>query len=341
MLRGSAWMITLRWSIRVIGLLSMVILARLLSPADFGIVAMSMMVVGFVELFSQMGIDLALIRNSQTTRDHYDSAWTLQMFQGLALAMVIFLIAPLASAYFAEPRVTLVIQVLALRALITGLENIGIVDFRKELDFARDFRFGVYKKLLAFAVTISLAFVLRNYWALVVGMVFAAVAGALLSYRMHPYRPKIAFGKIREIWSFAQWMLLWRLAFFLNRKIDQFLVGGTYGTSSMGRYYMAAEVATIPTFELVLPLGRGLFPNYAKMIGDPERFASALLRSFGLVAILCAPLGFGLSAVADSAVIIVLGEKWRPVIPLLEWFAIFGVAAALSHLAAIVLFVAG
>jgi O-antigen/teichoic acid export membrane protein len=172
-------------------------------------------------------------------------------------------------------------------------------------------------------------------------MVFATVAGTLLSFRMHPYRPKIAFSKIREIWSFAQWMLLWRLAFFLNQKIDQFLVGGTYGTSSMGRYYMAAEVATIPTFELVLPLGRGLFPNYAKLIGDPERFASALLRSFGLVAILCAPMGFGLSAVAESAVIVVLGEKWRPIIPLLEWFAVFGVAAALSHLAAIVLFVAG
>ena len=165
MLRGSIWMLAMRWGIRGIGLISTVILARLLTPEDFGIVAMAMIVVGFIELFGAMGVDLALIRNPTATRAHYDSAWTLEIFQGAALAMAVILVAPFASAYFDEPRLSPVMQVLALRALVGGFENVGVVAFRKDFDFAKDFQFGVYKKLLSFALTVIFAFVLRNYWA--------------------------------------------------------------------------------------------------------------------------------------------------------------------------------
>ena len=230
---------------------------------------------------------------------------------------------------------------LALRALVGGFENVGVVAFRKDLDFAKEFRFNVYKKLLSFALTVTFAVVLRNYWALVVGIVSYPFFAVLLSYRMHPYRPRFAVSKIREIWSFALAMWLYNFGYYLNRKTDQFVVGGFVGTAPMGRYFMAAEIATSPTVEIVLPLGRALFPGYAKLTHDPERFAATVLSVFGLTTILCLSVGFGVAAVAEDFVVVVLGEKWLPIVPLMRWLALYGAAAGLSSTVALVLLVSG
>src|SRR6185312_2887630 len=141
MLRGSAWAVALRWCIRGTGLLSTLILARLLTPADFGIVAMAMLVVGALEILSETGQRLAIIRHPDPTREHYDSAWTISILIGLGLSAGIFAVAPLTVDYFHEPRAVLVIRCLALRALIGGFENIGVVDFRRGLRFQRDFHY--------------------------------------------------------------------------------------------------------------------------------------------------------------------------------------------------------
>src|SRR5215469_12673703 len=129
MLRGSAWMVGLRWSLRITGVVSTVILARLLTPADFGIVAIAMIVVGMLEILNQTGQNLAIIRHPNPTSDHYNSAWTMSVILGLLVASLIYLIAPLTSVYFHDPRAIPVMQCLALRAAMSGFENVGIVDF--------------------------------------------------------------------------------------------------------------------------------------------------------------------------------------------------------------------
>ncbi len=150
---GSAWMIGMRWAIRGVGLLSTVILARLLSPDDFGVIAMAMVAVAILQVFTQSGVDLALLRAETPQREHYDAAWTLEIIQGAALAAVLFLTAPLVAGQFEDPRVTQVIRILSFAALIGGFQNIGVVNFRRNLDFRREFQFGVYKKLSSFTVT--------------------------------------------------------------------------------------------------------------------------------------------------------------------------------------------
>lgn len=147
LVRGSAWMIAARWAMRLIGLASTVILARLLAPDDFGVIAIALIVVGLLETVAYAGVDLALMRPGADSREHYDTAWTIQLIQGALIAGFLLLLAPWVSPFFSEPRATAVIQVIALRPLIMGLQNIGIVAFRKELDFAKDFRFTLYTKL--------------------------------------------------------------------------------------------------------------------------------------------------------------------------------------------------
>jgi O-antigen/teichoic acid export membrane protein len=138
--RGSAWMIGMRWAIRGVGLVSTVILARLLAPDDFGVVAMAMVAVAILQSFTQSGTDLALLRNTKATHEHYDTAWTLEIIQSVLLAVVLFATAPLVGGHFEDPRVTEVVRILSLRALFGGFQNIGVVNFRRDLQFGQEFR---------------------------------------------------------------------------------------------------------------------------------------------------------------------------------------------------------
>lgn len=319
----------MRWATRGLGVISTVIVARLLTPEDFGVVAMAMVVVGFLEVFTATGVDLALIRDREATRDHYDSAWTMEVLMATGLALALFAAAPLAAAYFKDPRVLHVMQVLSLRAFIGGLENIGVVAFRRELAFAREFWFGVVKKVATVVLTIAVAITLRSYWALVVGLVGGRVLDVIISFRMHPYRPKLSMRRLRDIWNFSRWLLLARIANMLNRKLDEFVVGGQAGTVAMGNYFVASDVATAPTEEVVLPMSRGIFPVYSRKLEDPASLADSFLTVLATTAYICVALGFGVSAVAPELVPAVLGGQWLAAIPLMQLLGVCGVVFGL------------
>lgn len=332
MLKGSAWMVAMRWSIRGIGLVSTVIMARLLTPADFGIVAMAMLVVGFLEVLSSFGIDLALIRNTEAQRSHFDTAWTFKILQGLMVALIIVALTPAMVAYFSEERLTPVAWLLALAVFINGFENIGIVAFRKELDFARDFKFAVITKLSSFFITVTLAVLLRNYWALVAGVVAGRVIGVIISYKVHPFRPRLSFAAASELWSFSKWMVLVSIANHIHLKVDQFIVGGGHSSARMGHYNVASELAFMPSAELIIPISRALLPGYAKLQSEPQRLAAAFFKVLGMVALLAFPASLGLMAVSDGFVRVVLGDKWLAAIPVIEQLAIAGIAMSFASI---------
>ena len=329
---GSIWMIARLWMLRGMGLVSTLILVRLLAPADFGIIAMAMIVVGLLELLAEGGIDLALIQNPHATRAHFDTAWTFRIIQGAILAMVLIVIAPLTAEYFNEPRVAPVMRVLALRALIMGFENVGIVHFLKGLDFAKDFRFAVYRRLITTLVTLSFAVALRSYWALVIGMVTAPIVSVSLSYAMHPYRPRLSLTRAREIWSFSVWIIVRDIGAFAQRKLDTFAVATFAPTGIVGGYYIANDLAMQVAQNISMPLGRALLPGYVKVSDDQDYQGTLYLNSLAVVATLTIPIGLGMAMVSDDLVAVVLGEKWRAVTPLLEVMGIFAIFMALSGL---------
>ena len=112
-INGALWMIAMRWMMRLFGILSTIILARLLTPTDFGIVALALIVVGLLEVLSWTAIDLALIQKQETTREHYDTAWTVQILQGLFIALLLVGVSPYAASYFDEPALIHVVYILA------------------------------------------------------------------------------------------------------------------------------------------------------------------------------------------------------------------------------------
>jgi O-antigen/teichoic acid export membrane protein len=324
MLRGAAWMVGMRWCLRGIGLVSTMILARLLTPADFGVIAMAMAFIGFLEVLLETGIDQTVIRLARPVRADYDSAWTLQIMIGAGLTVLIFASAPFVASFFREPALELAVQVLSLRAIGLGMVNIGVVDFRRDLDFAREFRFTVYEKLASFVVVIAAALLLRSYWALVIGMVLTPWLRVLLSYTMQPYRPRPSVAKLAELWRFTRWLVLTNTIDFFRRRFDQFVLARTAGIAPMANYYIAQDVAVTPTLELLWPIGRALLPTYARLADRPAEAARAYVATVGLVALLAMPLGAGIAVVADDLVLVLLGAQWTGAGPLVGWLAIAG-----------------
>ncbi len=314
----------MRWAVRFLGLISTAILARLLTPADFGLVAMGMLVVGFVEAWLSFGLDTALIQNQRATRQHYDTAWTLRILQSVIIAVGVAIVAPYAAAYFNEPRVVPVIWALCIVLPIAAFSNIGVIAFRKDLEFHKEFKLGVSAKLLGFFVTIGAALWLRNYWALVIGTLGGMLLGLGLSYLMHPYRPRFSLAKVRELWSFSQWMLVRSVGHFAEMKADEAIVGSTGSPRQMGLYSVASELGRLPGSEIAAPLNQALVPSFAKMQDEPGRLASAFLNVLGTVSAVTIPASVGLALVAEEAVLVLMGPQWVEAVPLLVLLAITG-----------------
>lgn len=334
-------MILLRWTIRLIGLVSTIILARLLTPADFGVVSIAMIVVAMLEVLSQSGQKLALIRIREPTREDYDSVWTISFFTGLAIAIAILLIAPYTKAYFHEPRSVVVMQCLALRALMSGMENVGIVDFRRDIQFDRFFRYNAYPKVFSFSVTIGLAWYLRNYWALVAGILSGQLATIVLSYVMHPFRPRFSLARVSHLWSFSTWTLVKSIGVYVNSRVDQIVIGGIAGAPAMGRYAVAIDVSESATREINDPVIAVLYPVIAKLQGNLKEVQALYLRALSWSAIICASASVGVCLVAPEMVYLILGNKWLDVAPLMPWLALSAGLSGLSSSAYAVFDVTG
>lgn len=309
---GSLWMVAWRWGVRLTGLASTLILARILTPTDFGIIAMAMVIVGFVEVLADTNANLTLIRTPNLERSHVDTAWTIQLLVGVAGCVLTSALSPLALVFFdGKWEVVFVIMFLSLKLVANAVVNVGAIAFQMNLDFAKDFRFGMYEKLFAFAIGVSSAFILKSYWALAIAVVASRFFSVALSYWMSSYRPRLDLSRRREIWSFSSWLTLLSVTRFLGSKVDEFLIGNRLGATGMGHYAVALDVSTAPTIELIQPSWRAVYPVFANLTGEPDRLKALYLDTFAVVFAIALPACLGVSAVAADAVSLLLGPQWH------------------------------
>jgi O-antigen/teichoic acid export membrane protein len=329
MATGAVWMVLFKLAERSLGLISTLILARLLMPSDFGTVAMAMSFVLMAELLTAFSFDVAIIQNAQATEHHYSSAWTGNLILGASIAALMVAAAVPVAEFYQHPELVAVICALAAGPLLTGLENIGIVAFRKELDFRREFIFQVSRKLIAFCVVVPLAFLLRNYWALVIGTLVSKAAASALSYWMHPFRPRLTCSRLGSLFKFSRWLLVNNVVSFLKERSSDFFIGRMHGAQALGTYNIAYEFAHLPTTELGAPINRALLPGFAKM-EQAEQVQQAYASAVSLLALLALPAAGILFALAPVLVPVILGAKWMATIPLMQVLAFNG-ALLLFH----------
>lgn len=321
---GIAWMTGARAVVRVLGLASTLVLARLLTPEDFGLVAMATAVAAGLELLTLFAFDVALVQRPTLTRADYDSAWTLNLLLGLGLGVAVIIAADPAAAYYREPRLEGVLVVIGAKYVLLGLVNTGTVDFRRNLEFGKEFILQVSPKLLGIVVTIPLAFWLRDYRALIAGMVVAAATTCIMSFVMHPHRPRFCLTESAGLFRFSRWLLANNLMSFLRNRAADFIIGRVLGPAPLGAYSLGYEVANLPTTEMVAPINRVLLPGYSRVAENAEALRDSFRATLGLIALVILPVSIGLAAVADPLVRVALGPQWLQAIPLITLLAIAG-----------------
>ena len=319
--RSAAIAIAIAWSLRLIGLVSVLVLARLLTPRDFGIVALATSVLALVDIFSALGLRQALLRIARPDRAHYDTAWTLQLLVLAFLAVVLVAVAPLAARFYAEPALGLLIPILAASFVIDGLANIATVDFERNLDLGRDLRMRVSVRLASFFATLSAALILQNYWALILGMMLQSILNAAASYLFHPFRPRFSLSKRAELLGVSLWMFLASASQTIHILVEKLVVGRIATRNLLGAYSVSRDLSSIFTEEISTALNRVTFVTTAQtgqpLSADPGRL-SAMLGAYALIA---APLGLGLAATADDVVPVLLGPQWTAAPPYLAILA--------------------
>lgn len=303
---------------RAVGMISVVVLARLLVPEAFGLLALAWTLVALVEMLGALSVENALVREPHATPEHFDTAWTIRILVGILLTGLVITLAAPAAVFFDDARVQQIIYGLALANFIGSFENIGTVKFAKELDFNKEFAYRVTVRVTSTVVTIILAFYLRNYWALVAGTIFRSVMRTALSYRVQSYRPRFSLAKFSALFHFSKWLLLHTIIDTLNSKLSTLVIGRVLSTEILGFYMLSADITYFANDALLAPVRRAVYPGFAKIGNDITQLRKGFIDVFSLTVMFGIPIPIGIALTAPYIVTSMLGEQWLPIIPLLQ-----------------------
>jgi len=309
--KGAMWLYALEGARRTMGVVQTIILARLLCPEDFGLVGIALIATGTMEVFSHTGFEKALVQRKEIDNNFLNTAWTVSIIRGFVLCLLLFLVAPLIATFFKAPKSLPIIQVFAFNFLLNGLRNIGVIYFSKNLAFRKTFFWQFSTLLAGFSVTISLAFVLRNVWAIVWGVMISRIVETVGSYFVAMYRPRIYldFGIAKSLFGYGRWILGSNIVTFLAKQGDKLFLTKFFGVTPLGIYTMATRF--VEQLTVVNSIAqRVLFPTYSGIQDDIERLRRIYLQVLSLISLLSVPVVGGMVFLAKPFVLIFLGSKW-------------------------------
>ncbi|TQF00121.1 MAG: lipopolysaccharide biosynthesis protein [Spiribacter salinus] len=330
-MRGAAWIGGSRLTVRMIGFVSTLFLARLLSPEDFGLVAVAMAFVAIPQQAADFGFNQALIRLNDPEPVEYATAWTFNLLRGVVLSLALFALASPAAHLFNEPRLSLAIGVLALLPLIKGLENVRFVDYERRMNFAPAAKVMVAMKVAAFTVTLTVAFATRSYWALIVGSITSEVFRVALTYALVPYCPYPTFRGWKRLWAFSGWLSGANFLQAIAVRSDELVAKTSLATDAVGFLHMGKELTVALMQEVVGPVRRALFPGFASLAQKPDELRDAYLASVSGVFLVAAPIAAGFALVANNAVPLLLGDQWLSLIPIVQVLSATSVLALIGQ----------
>ena len=299
--------------VRSLGIISTLILVRLLSPSDFGIIAIAIMLIGFFEVLSDAGINRFLILRHNPTRDDYDSAWTLNIILRACLLGILFLLAPFASSFLKNPDLTYVIQITAAINLITSFQNIGLIKLERGLQYRPQNKLLIVAKVFSFTFCLIAAFIYKNYYALLVGNFINVLIITIGSYSISDYRPRFNFSFEKSMWQFSQFNMLRNIVGYTRSQMDIFIVGNKFGDTATGQFTISRKFAMLPQTELITPAMQPIFSGLSKFKTQPKLLMKNSMQVLFLCYLILIPCAFGLLAIAEPFTAVVLGDKWLPV----------------------------
>lgn len=317
-------MLIIRFTQRGLGLISTLILARLLTPSDFGLVAIVAIVVQFFDIVATSGSAQYIIQKADLHDDDLNTAWTIDLLMKSGLQLILVAAAPIIADYYDKPELQMALWIASCSLPISALLNPGLTLLRKQLDYRRILSLSIIQKLLSFTAVMTAVLIEPSYWALIIGDLVSSVVFTLGSYLIHPFRPRVSLSQIRTQWSFSQWILLKSVFGYTRSHIDTLLVSRSFGVAEVGKYHMVKHLTSIPATDIISPAIEPLLSAFSlskkhQPEALPQQVRIALLVIIFLITPLCVFVWHYPAPIIDT----LLGAQWT---------SAYGVLSALSLL---------
>lgn len=309
-LNSYAWTVAGQWVSRGLGIASTLVLLRLLSPDDFGIAALAIMVIMFFQALSATGADAYILRLSKVSEEQLYTAWTIQLLSRVVISGLIIGFSSQLAYLANDSRLDAVLIVAGLSPIIEGLQSPRIVLLKKEMRFDLLTKLQVAARLGSVIFTLMLAYHFENYWALVIGSLGLTTLFTIGSYCILPVFPRLSIGNLKAQLGYSQKILLSSILGFLRSKADLLVVNSRFGTGGVGIFNIGQEFALLPLTEIVSPIGMPLYSGLSRISENVELMVEKATKYLSIVYIIVVPSFVGINLLSDQIVNVVLGDKW-------------------------------
>ena len=332
--KALSWKTIQHAGVKLIYLVRLLVLARLLTPDDFGLVAIAATGVGFFVSITNFGIIPALIQGENLEENHYHVGWSIRVTRALAITLFVIAAAPVIADIFAEPRAVMFLRVLALRPLFEALSSIKVVNLNKGLNFRPLAVIGLAEALSNTLISIIWAKPL-GVWALVIGTLGGAAAYLVMSYLLAPYRPRLMLDSpaAKRLVKFGRWIFLTSLIGIAGNQILRVMISRNLGAAELGLYYLAAQLAFLLSEVASQVIGEVTFPLYARLQAEVSEARKTFRKFFTGIMAAFIPVYGVLIVLAPAIVREALGSKWQGTEILISLLAVIGIIGLLGDAA--------
>lgn len=332
---GFSWQTALKGATSVLVMAKIFVLARLLNPDDIGLFSLTAIALGLTESMTETGINLTILQAKQRVEFFLDTAWVISIIRGLAIGLVMALMGYGMQFYFQQPILFPLVTVAALVPIIKGFINPMIVSLHKSMFFFADSVYSLSLVVIEVIGSIVFAFLLHSVWALVLGMISAALFEVIISFVFFAAKPHFKWVRAQAdiIFKNAHWLSVATAFNYLNENMDNLLLGKLLGTHQLGIYQNGYALGHKLNYEVAKSVHRGTISIYARIVDAQTRLRRAFLKTFivtsGIILAGSLPL-----LIAPALVVnILLGPKWLEVIPLVRILTVAGIIQSFSSLA--------
>ncbi len=295
---------------------STVVLARLLTPADFGLIAMVTAITGFATIFADLGLSMATVQKAKINHDQVSTLFWINVALGLLLAVIIVALAPAIAWFYGDARLTAVTAALGIVYVFSGLTVQHQAMLRRHMRFFSLYVIQITSLAIGVVAAVLAALLGASYWALVIQGVLASLTlavGVWIASRWVPGRPKRGIGN-RRMLSFGGNIAGSSIVRYISEHADKILIGKFVGSSALGLYSKAYGLLMLPTNQLQTPLFSVGLPGLCRLQDNPERLRNYYLKMLQLLAFFIVPMALFLGGVAYEVIMLVLGPQWEPAV---------------------------
>lgn len=325
-IKGVSWIGSFRIASRAITFIRIAILARLFTPAQFGLFGIVTLVLAFIEIITETGINVFLIQQEKI--DNYvNTAWIVSILRGILISLAMIISSPFVASFFHQPQAQYLIILASIIPLIRGFINPSEILFQKDLLFHKEFFF----RTTLFFIESLFAVIFAYYTHSVAGLIWATIISAACevvgSFIFIKPLPQFVFDRtqFKNILHNGKWVTAAGIFDYLFQNGDNIMVGRMLGMTPLGYYDNAYKISILPISEVADVVAKVTFPVYAKIRDDKERLKRALIRTVAAVSLLTIPFGVAFILVPRLFILIILGPQWLPAAGVLQALAVFGV----------------